>query len=164
MGCYTSSRNRVRGLSLPICEVAESRIFSLFWSCLFWNGHSEFARPSRTHFPTIWDYSVEFLGCELFPLSQTKTHPCRFTVNSCLVGLPYMWNRPGSRRMPRRQADDQSPSDARKDQLRAPIASRVPPLPGKPLMHQPSAPSKRQHPDSERSRPCEQNRHPETGG
>src|SRR5690242_10656688 len=82
MGCYTSSRNRVRGLSLPICEVAESRIFSLFWSCLFWNGHSEFARPSRTHFPTIWDYSVEFLGCELFPLSQTKTHPCRFTVNS----------------------------------------------------------------------------------
>jgi len=73
MGCYTGSRNRVRGLSLPICEVAESRIFPLFWSCVFRNGHSEFARPSRTHLPTFWDCRVEFLGCELFALSQTKT-------------------------------------------------------------------------------------------
>jgi len=77
VGCYPCCRNRVRGLSLPICEVAKCRILRLFRHRVLRNGHSEFARPSRAHLPAFRHCGIDFLHCELSALSQTKTHSCR---------------------------------------------------------------------------------------
>ena len=79
MGSYPSSGNSVRVFWLAICEVAKSRILRLFWGCVFRNGHSEFARPSRTHISAVRNTSVGCHWCELSALSQTTLNSWRFT-------------------------------------------------------------------------------------
>jgi hypothetical protein len=86
VGYYSGSRNRVRGLSLPICEVAKCRILRLFRHRVFRDGHSEFARPSRVHLPAFRHCGIDFLQCELSALSQTKTHSCRINYQLLICG------------------------------------------------------------------------------
>jgi hypothetical protein len=81
----------VLGIVLEVCRSRFSKWLNLGYFLYFGvvfsgMGILNFAKPSRTHCPTFWDCRVEFLGCELFALSQTKTHPCHLTTNSCVVG------------------------------------------------------------------------------